>query len=239
MAGVLAADPELSTIIAAFAPVSGAFYQSAGGDAKCRPASVDVAIRPARTNVPILEFHGAADTVIPYDGGADKGECLPAITHWVQTWAQSNGLDPDSNITSKVAGATNNDAKVFQFGTGDSLGLVTHIMVGEDIGHDWPSTEANEDNTIQGHGPASFNASSVIIDFFNNHSMPAQQASGSGTNGSQSVAGLVPAATNTAKSQSGSNATYGTALRAFRLELLVLLPSLALIHGFNFASLTL
>lgn len=235
MAGILAADPELSTMIAAFAPVAGAFYVS--DDANCRPGSVNISSDPGRPNIPILEFHGAADDVIPYDGGADRGDCLPAITHWVQSWAQSNGLDFNSNTTSKVKGATNKDATVFQFGEGDSLGMVTHILVGEDIGHDWPSTEDNEDNTIQGHSPASFNASSVIMDFFENHPMPKAEDLGPGTTGAQTATGLGSAPASTANPQSEPSIISGTGRQSVRLELLIYLPSIALTHILNHRSL--
>lgn len=173
MAALLAGDPELSTQIAAFAPVSGAFYIS--GDATCKPASISIPAQPGRSQIPILEFHGLADEVIPYEGGKDKGDCLPAIEHFAQSWAQLNGLDPDKNTTSRVKGATDRNATVFEFGSGDTLGIVTHIMVGKDIGHDWPSTEDNEDNTVSGHHPASFNASSVIVEFFDDHPLSASQ----------------------------------------------------------------
>ncbi|KAJ4423612.1 hypothetical protein N0V82_001780 [Gnomoniopsis sp. IMI 355080] len=227
MAGLLAADPELSTMIAAFAPVAGAFYVSE--DAKCRPDTVNISSDPGRPDIPILEFHGGADDVIPYDGGADRGDCLPAIPHWVQSWAQSNGLDPDTNTTSKVKGATNNQATVFQFGTGDSLGMVTHIMVGKDIGHDWPSTEDNEDNTIQGHGPASFNASSLIIEFFRNHSMPMSRTLGPETSGDQTATGLGPSAAPTATTQIGSNSISASTQQRFSSKLLICIPSVALL----------
>lgn len=233
MAGVLAADPELSTMIAAFAPVAGAFYVSQ--DAKCRPDSVNISSNPGRPNIPILEFHGAADDVIPYDGGADRGDCLPAITHWTQSWAQSNGLDPNSNTTSKVKGATNNDATVFQFGNGTSLGMVTHILSGEDIGHDWPATVDNEDNTIQGHSPASFNASSVIIDFFNTYTMPASQVLGPQTAGESTATGAEPGPASTSSPQGDSGAQSGTTPRSLPLELLILLPSIATVHVLDFA----
>lgn len=206
MAALLAADPELSTQIAAFAPVSGAFYVS--DTATCHPDSVSIPSDPGRPDIPMLEFHGEADDVIPYDGGQDRGDCLPAIEHFMQSWAQINGLDPNSNTTSRVKGATDKNATVFQFGEGDSLGMVTHIMVGEDIGHDWPSTEDNEDNTLPGHHPASFNASSVIIDFFNSHPMPTSQAAAPATTGGitddgTSTAGVGPAKTGKPDSSQG------------------------------------
>lgn len=235
MAGILAADNELSTMIAAFAPVSGAFYVS--GDAKCRPDSVNISSDPGRPNIPILEFHGAADDVIPYDGGPDRGDCLPAITHWIQSWAQSNGLNPDSNTTSRVEGATNNDSTVFQFGEGASLGMVTHILVGENIGHDWPSTEDNEDNTLQGHSPASFNASSIIMDFFDSHPMSALQAVGPETTGSQTATGPGSPPVVTSESESETNIISGSERQVIRRELLICLPSIALVHILGYKSL--
>ncbi|KAJ4395873.1 hypothetical protein N0V93_000087 [Gnomoniopsis smithogilvyi] len=235
MAGLLAADPDLSTMIAAFAPVAGAFYVSE--DAKCRPDTVNISSDPGRPDIPILELHGEADDVIPYDGGADRGDCLPAIPHWIQSWAQSNGLDPDTNTTSKVKGATNNKATVFQFGTGNSLGMVTHIMVGEDIGHDWPSTEDNEDNTIQGHGPASFNASSIIIDFFDSHSMPTTQTLGPQTSGDQTATSLDSSpAGPTAATQTGTNNVSGSTRQTWSFELLLSLSSVVLIFASRFIS---
>lgn len=206
MTALLAADPELSTQIAAFAPVAGAFYVS--NAATCHPESVNIPSDPGRPDIPMLEFHGEADDVIPYDGGEDRGDCLPAIDHFIQSWAQVNGLDPNSNTTGRVKGATDKNATVFQFGEGKSLGMVTHIMVGEDIGHDWPSTEDNEDNTLPGHHPASFNASSVIMDFFNSHPMPSSQAAAPATTGGitddgTSTAGLGPAKTGISGSSPG------------------------------------
>lgn len=198
MAALLAGDAELSKQIAAFAPVSGAFYVQ--DEAQCKPRSVSIPATPARADIPMLEFHGLADDVIPYDGGEDKGECLPAIGHFAQSWARLNGLDPESNTTSRIKEAKNNDSMVFQFGEGERLGLVTHVMVGEDIGHDWPSTEDNEDNTLAGHRRASFNASSVIIDFFNAHPLPASRDTVSAANSS---AGITQDGTNASGTGSG------------------------------------
>lgn len=59
--GLLACDPEATKRIAAFAPVSGAFYLTQN---QTLPACT-----PSRTPIPILEFHGWKDTTIPYLGG--------------------------------------------------------------------------------------------------------------------------------------------------------------------------
>jgi polyhydroxybutyrate depolymerase len=62
--------------IAAFAPVSGSYYPVPGG---CRPS------RP----VPLLEVHGTADRVVPYDGSPARR--LPPIRDWLAQWATRDG----------------------------------------------------------------------------------------------------------------------------------------------------
>lgn len=82
MVGFLAC--RLANRIAAFAPVSGNFYEPPDG---CDPA------RP----VPILDFHGSADTVLPYDGlpARENPEWpLPPILGWLAQWAARDGCAP-------------------------------------------------------------------------------------------------------------------------------------------------
>lgn len=156
---VLACDADLSKRIAAFAPVSGAFYIDTS---PCRASTVKIPCNAGRTNIPFLEFHGGNDTTIAYKGGARKGECLPTIPHFIQEWAVRDGLG-SKNTSSSVAA----DTTLYKFG---SDGLVRHIY-NSVIGHDWPSTQLNEDNKRNGHHVASFNATPIILDFFNSHSL--------------------------------------------------------------------
>lgn len=128
--GVLACDKDMSTRIAAFSPVSGAFYVSNFGDT-CDPETILIQpCNPGRDAIPMLEFHGLADSTIPYYGGERKNGCLPTIPYWVQTWAELDGLDLE-NTTSKVPGTDENSTAVrYTFGNGTTQGLVTHIMDG-------------------------------------------------------------------------------------------------------------
>lgn len=157
---VLACDAGASQRIAAFAPVSGAFYVDAS---PCHPDSVKLPCRPGRKPIPFLEFHGGNDTVISYGGGERKNECLPAIPHFIQQWAVRNGLGLQ-NATSKLAKHTES----YTFGSGAQEGLVRHIYE-SDIGHDWPSTSPNADNSKDGHHVASYDATPIILDFFSKH----------------------------------------------------------------------
>ena len=74
MTNVLACT--LAGRLAAFAPVSGSYPPYPGG---CHP------VRP----VPILEFHGTADPIVPYNGSARKR--YPPILTWLQGWATRDG----------------------------------------------------------------------------------------------------------------------------------------------------
>lgn len=163
--GRLACDAALSTRIAAFAPVSGAYYiDSLTTDAECAdPAAVEIPCDAGRSGIPIMAFHGGADPTIDYEGGM-RTYCLPAVRHWAEAWADRNGLNVSEVDNSTIAGSDN--GVVSSWGGG----LVNLVYDGDDIEHDWPSVLGNADN--EGETYAAFNASSWIIDFFSKHSLP-------------------------------------------------------------------
>ena len=71
--GTLACDALGSTLFAAVASHSGAFYTDVNGPADgCAPSKV----------LPILEIHGAADKTVKYDGGKGDGGPEPSISNW-------------------------------------------------------------------------------------------------------------------------------------------------------------
>ncbi|ETS73830.1 hypothetical protein PFICI_14776 [Pestalotiopsis fici W106-1] len=181
MAGLLACDETLSNRFAAFAPVSGAFYITDAND-NCKPASVKIPCSAGRTGIPMLEFHGGDDPVIPYDGDDSRRDsCLPAIPHWVQEWAERNDLDSTNTSTDLTKSAT-----LYQFGNDSNLGLVSHVYDGKSIGHVWPTKKlfANDDDSAT----ASFDATPMILEFFGNYTLDIQTKStnttgGNGTDG--------------------------------------------------------
>ncbi|GAB3716298.1 PHB depolymerase family esterase [Amycolatopsis oliviviridis] len=136
--GVLAC--RLPGRIAAFAPVAGAFYPQGG---ECHPS------RPA----PILDFHGTADTTIPYTGNPAKG--LPTLPDWLTAWADRNGCFPRPIEYSPKADVT------VQRWLGCSL---QHYRV-EGAGHVWPSTGPNNDSAT----PTVIDATPVIWKFLLAH----------------------------------------------------------------------
>ncbi|KAF9873060.1 hypothetical protein CkaCkLH20_09570 [Colletotrichum karsti] len=158
-----ACHQQLSTRFAAFAPVSGSYYIEGVDD--CQPKTVEIPCTPGRSDVPIIEFHGGSDGTIPYAGGDRRGACLPDVFHWITEWAVRDGLGETPAVTNIAS-----RAQLYEWGSGAKKGLVSHVFE-QDVDHSWPYTGKNTDNEDHGDGPASYNASSYIMDFFSKHSL--------------------------------------------------------------------
>ncbi|KAI0173218.1 carbohydrate esterase family 1 protein [Hypoxylon sp. FL1284] len=163
--GRLACDATLSRRIAAFAPVSGAYYiKEVDTEAACHPATVQVPCDAGRADVPVMAFHGGADTTIRYHGDFRSGACLPDVSSWARQWAARDGL-PTTPDNSSVPGSDH--GVNMRYGP---RSLVTLVYDGDNVGHDWPATVPNSDN--DGERIAAFNASKRIMDFFGGHPLP-------------------------------------------------------------------
>jgi len=131
-------------LIAAIAPVSG-IYEPPG---TCAP-------------VPIMEFHGSKDSMVPFGGGhiLVLGN-FPGAIAVMDEWARVNGCNGApviEQVTSHVRRAIYPDCKA---------ATVQYIT---DAGHTWPGTTVREgDNTP----PADLPASQLIWEFFKAHAKP-------------------------------------------------------------------
>ena len=131
-------------LFAAIAPVSGIYEPPAA----CAP-------------IPILEFHGSADTLVPYAGGHILllGH-FPGAVAVMDEWARVNGCSGAAAIepvTPHVRRATYPGCKV---------ATVQYLT---DAGHTWPGTTVREgDDTT----PAELPASQLIWEFFQAHPKP-------------------------------------------------------------------
>ena len=131
--------------IAAFAPISGNFYAFAGG---CHPG------RP----VPILDFHGTKDPILPYNGiSASENPAwpLPPIPQWLADWAVRNGCTNGPTIflhTGNIVAEQWNNCPT------DSAVVHYRIVGGT---HAFPPP-------INGQSPAA-----IILAFFQKYSLPA------------------------------------------------------------------
>jgi len=130
--------------VAAIAPVSG-MYEPTGNCAA----------------IPIMQFHGQADSLIPFAGGhvLVLGNFAGAVAV-MDKWAATNGCTgtPETTqITPHVKRVTYRDCKA---------STVQYIT---DAGHTWPGTRVREgDNST----PADLAASELIWDFFKAHPKP-------------------------------------------------------------------
>jgi poly(3-hydroxybutyrate) depolymerase len=149
-ANILACDPVASRRIAAFAGVSGAYYQGTS-DANCNADTVPITCNPGRRNVPVLEFHGQEDDTIPYNGGKRRNRCLPNIPHFIRAWSSRNGYGASSSDSSLYSG----HVRKMEFGSGNLKGINTHYAI-DNMPHTWPNAKA-----------CYMNATPVVMDFFN------------------------------------------------------------------------
>ncbi len=143
---------DMADTFAAIAPVSGVLGIPA---AKCTPS------RP----IPVLDIHGTADPVVPYDGGPAL-KLLPPIQFAsvdasVGFWRTANAC-----LSPAVVDYENGDATCLRWGDcngGVDVELCT--LVGD--GHQWP------DSTIVvpglGNESKSIDATSFIVDWFMAH----------------------------------------------------------------------
>jgi poly(3-hydroxybutyrate) depolymerase len=156
LTGLLACDPTLSTTIAAFAPVSGAFYVD--GDTGKYPKC-----KASRHDIPILEFHGWIDNVISYEGGPDKSDrgSTVSIVEWVNGWAKWDGFDAATNVTTSVC--DDNYPQVLMHSWDDQ---VIHYNI-SNYKHWWPTSYGDDDTKVT----TCFDATKIIMDFFDKHSL--------------------------------------------------------------------
>jgi poly(3-hydroxybutyrate) depolymerase len=170
MVGQLACDNAASQRIAAFSPVSGAFYTTGAASSltSCGdPKELSMTCNPGRDDIPLLDFHGGNDTTISITGGLRKGGCLPDVRTWVANWARRDDLSASPSATVAINGS----AEMYRYGSGANAGLVTFVYDGDHVNHDWPATFANTDNEDHESGPATFNASTMIMEFFKKYSL--------------------------------------------------------------------
>jgi polyhydroxybutyrate depolymerase len=147
MASQLACD--LSTVVAAIAPVSGLRFP-----APC----------PATRPVPVMAFHGTADPVDPYDGNG-QAYWTYSVPTAAQRWAAFEGCTP-----APTDSAPSSSLKLSSYGgckDGSSVSLYT--IVGE--GHEWPGGPHLGVGYTAVLGPQSnaINANNAMWQFFSSH----------------------------------------------------------------------
>ncbi|KAJ5082860.1 hypothetical protein N7532_011903 [Penicillium argentinense] len=160
---VIACNATVGSRFAAFASVSGAYYNTDDipGVGPCQPAERE-------EGYPFLEFHGTMDTTAPIDGNTKSNPKLPVIDI-LEGWAARNGCGPGSKWARNETVFQDPLVKHASWGCAGKRAIVQHYRESE-IGHCWPSTLGNGD--FKQHpsqcplGNYVFNATEYIFDFF-------------------------------------------------------------------------
>ncbi|KAH8897519.1 alpha/beta-hydrolase [Thozetella sp. PMI_491] len=156
--GTLACNDTVGGEFAAFAPASGSFYTDADG----------TSCTPARSPLPMLEFHGGADTSVPYEGGQGEGGREPPISTWLDYWAERNACDEPPTDDVSFDG----DVHHLTWTCQGQQGALQHYKV-TDMKHQWPSEAPNFSQIAAGGLPTHIEASSIIQQFFDSFARPA------------------------------------------------------------------
>lgn len=145
---------ELATRFAAIAPVAGVLGIPVES---CTPPRA----------VPIIDFHGTGDPIVPYDGGVplvqwDTGGLLdfPSVDESMNAWAAIDGCDGGQEISYQ-----NGDTTCVRW-LGCKEGSEVVRCASEGAGHTWPSG-------LELPGTShDIDASATMLDFFAAHPMP-------------------------------------------------------------------
>ncbi|KAF7293027.1 hypothetical protein MIND_01202100 [Mycena indigotica] len=165
---LLACTPETAGLFAAFAPVSPALYAGAN-PADCAPGRA----------VPLINFHGLSDRIIPFGGQESDRQgrieyATPNITQFREAWAERNGCGSPSKVGAavKLAAVKLNKKPAVSHPHPDTTlkAFLCNAQVNgftvDGLGHSWPGTEG-----LDG-GVATFNATTAnIIPFFDTYAL--------------------------------------------------------------------
>ncbi|MBW2465068.1 MAG: prolyl oligopeptidase family serine peptidase [Deltaproteobacteria bacterium] len=136
---------EASDLFAAIAPVAAVLGLP---DEQCTPS------RP----VPVMEFHGTSDFIVPYDGGGFSD--YRSVDDTIASWRTINGCTGDPTVTFDMGDTT------CQTWSACEAGAEVILCTIEDGGHLWPGG-------VGGLGSdASIVATDAMWDFFDRHSLP-------------------------------------------------------------------
>jgi polyhydroxybutyrate depolymerase len=138
--------------VAAIAPVAGL---RAGRPSPDDPSAVELQSCAPRRSVPVVTFHGDADTVNPYEGNGDKRWGYTTQLA-VQSWARMNGCQTGPRVERVTEHVT---AETYTTWRGRADVVLYKVAGGT---HSWPG--GNDGGATQ-----EVSATEIIWDFFSRH----------------------------------------------------------------------
>ncbi|PRP77799.1 ferulic acid esterase (FaeA) [Planoprotostelium fungivorum] len=161
----LACTPVAAAKFAAFSTVSAAIYTdyTFGLGNLCQ----------INRGIPLMDFHGTADDVIPYNGGFSNNANITASPFFVSEWASRLNCDLTASTLQTIGGGVVNQTT---WTTGCRAGAqVVHFKI-QDMDHAWPRTTLpNLCNGLAGNNdcdPTVINANDYILPFFTQYPLP-------------------------------------------------------------------
>jgi poly(3-hydroxybutyrate) depolymerase len=160
---VIACNATVGSRFAAFAAVSGAYYDTdeIEGIGPCEPAE-------RAEGYPFLEFHGTTDDTAPIDGNTESDPKQPVIDI-LHGWAARNGCGDNARWARNETVFVKPLVKHASWDCGGKKEIVQHYRESRN-GHCWPSTVGNADYIRHADqcplGKSHYNATEYIFEFF-------------------------------------------------------------------------
>lgn len=121
---------------------------------------------PCQADVPMIAFHGAKDTIVPYEGGLSPigGINLPPVHRATSEWARGMGCDGLPTISRAAPDLELSTYRRCMDGDGETL-LYTVL----DGGHAWPAGAVDTPTDVGGVSTRPVGANELMLDFFEAH----------------------------------------------------------------------
>lgn len=155
---------ELSTKIAAIGHNAGPIAEN-----------VSMTCNPSRS-IPVMGFHGTADTFMPYAGGeVEKGAGGKVLSakNARAFWAGKSGCAADATTTALPDSAKDDGTTVEKeesVGCQGGSEVVLFTITGG--GHTWPNSKDDLGEVLVGKLSLEIDASTQLLDFYERHAMP-------------------------------------------------------------------